>query len=109
VNIQTSLVAPEDKKIADLKVDIVEGSQYHVGRLEFIGNSPIKEKLLREMLPFQPGDIFGRKAFDACLETLNEIGITPVLTANDVDFKYDQSKALVDVVIHLIGRSRSTK
>jgi outer membrane protein insertion porin family len=106
VDIKTSLDAPDGKKTADLKVDIFEGSQYRVGQVQLTGNSPIKEKLLREMLPFQPGDIFGRKAFDACLETLNELGIAPVLTGNDVDFTYNKSKALVDVAIHLEGKKK---
>jgi outer membrane protein insertion porin family len=106
VDIKTTLDAPDGKKTADLKVDISEGSQYRVGQVQLIGNSPIKEKLLREMLPFQPEDIFGRKAFDACLETLNELGITPVLTGKDVDFNYNKSKALVDVAIHLEGKKR---
>jgi outer membrane protein insertion porin family len=106
VDIKTSLDAPDGKKTADLKVDIFEGSQYRVGQVQLIGHSPIKENLLREILPFQPGDIFGRKAFDACLETLNELGITPVLTGNDVDFNYNKSKALVDVAIHLEGKKK---
>jgi outer membrane protein assembly factor BamA len=106
VEIQTSLDTPEGKSVADLKINIVEGSQYHVGKLELVGSLPVQEKLLREMLPFQAGDIFGRKAFDACLEALNELGITPVLTANDVDFNYDKPKALVDVAIHLAGKKK---
>jgi outer membrane protein assembly factor BamA len=104
VEIQTALDAPEGKSIADLKINIVEGSQYHVGKLELVGSLPVQEKLLREMLPLQAGDIFGRRAFDACLEALNELGITRVLTASDVDFNYDKPKAVVDVTIHLAGK-----
>jgi outer membrane protein assembly factor BamA len=106
VDIRSSLDAPDGKRIADLRLEIIEGNQYHVGRVEFVGNSPIRAQLLREMLPFQSGDIFGRKAFDACLETLNEVGITPVLTIEDVDFNYEKSKALVDVAIHLAGKKK---
>jgi hypothetical protein len=61
-------------------------------------------KLLQQLLPLQPGDLFGKKAFEACLETLNELGTTPLLTANDVTFTYDKPKALVDVTIHLEGK-----
>lgn len=101
VQIKTSLDAPEGKKVADLKVDIVEGEPYHVGRIELAGKSSIHVELLHQLLPLQPGDLFGKKAFEACLETLNELGTTPLLTANDVSFAYDKPKALVDVTIHL--------
>jgi outer membrane protein assembly factor BamA len=104
VQIKTSLDAPEGKKVADLRVDLVEGNPYHLGRIELAGKSPIDVKLLHELLPLQPGDLFGKKAFEACLETLNELGTTPVLTTNDVSFSYDKPKALVDVTIHLEGK-----
>jgi len=104
VQIKTSLDAPEGKKVAALRVDIVEGDPYHLGRIELAGTSPIDVKLLHLLLPLQPGDLFGKKAFEACLDTLNELGTTPVLTANDVSFAYDKPKALVDVTIHLEGK-----
>jgi outer membrane protein assembly factor BamA len=104
VQIKTALDAPEGKSVADLRVDIVEGAPYHLGRIELAGKSPVEVKLLQQLLPLQPGDLFGRKAFEACLETLNELGTTPLLTANDVTFSYDKSKALVDVTIHLEGK-----
>jgi len=104
VEIKTSLDAPKSKRLADLRVDISEGNAYHLGRVELAGKSPIDVKRLRELLPLQPGDLFGRSAFEACLETLNELGTTPVLTAKDVTFAYDKPKALVDVTIHLEGK-----
>jgi outer membrane protein assembly factor BamA len=104
VQVKTSLDAPEGKKTADLRVDIEEGSPYHLGHIELTGNSPINVKLLRELLPLQPGDLFGKKAFEACLDTLNELGTTPLLTANDVSLVYDKTKALVDVTIYLEGK-----
>ena len=104
VQIKTSLDAPEKKTVAELRVDIIEGSPYHLGHVELAGKSPIDVKLLRELLPLQPGDLFGKKAFEACLNTLNELGTTPLLTPNDVGFAYDPSKALVDVTIHLDGK-----
>jgi outer membrane protein insertion porin family len=105
VQINPSLDAAEGKKVADLRVDLVEGEPYHLGRIELAGKSPIDVKLLHQLLPLQPGDLFGRKAFEACLDTLNELGTTPLLTANDVSFAYDKPKALVDVTIHLEGKN----
>jgi outer membrane protein assembly factor BamA len=105
VQIKTSLDAPEGKKVADLKIDLVEGEPYHLGRIELAGKSPIDVKLLQQLLPLQPGDLFGKKAFEACLDTLNELGTTPLLTEKDVSLAYDRLKALVDVTIHLEGKN----
>jgi len=106
VQIKTDLDAPEGKRVADLRVDITEGDPYHLGHIELTGKSPIDVKLLHQLLPLQPGDLFGKKAFEACLDTLNELGTTPVLTADDVSFAYDKPKALVDVTIYLEGKKK---
>jgi outer membrane protein assembly factor BamA len=107
VAIQANLDAPDNHTTADLKISIVEGKQYHLGKIVLVGDSPIRESLLRESLPFQPGDIFGEKAFNACLETLNALGTTPVLTADDVSFIFDKEKGLVDVSIYLQGKPKT--
>ncbi len=106
VDIKTRLDPVDDKKVADLIIDLNEGRQYHLEKVELVGNSPIKGSLIREFLPFQSGDIFGKKAFDACLQNLNELGTTPVLTSADVKFSYDRGRAVVDVVINLEGKQK---
>ena len=106
VDIKTRLEPFDDKKAADLILDINEGKQYHLRKVELVGNSPIKDSLIREFLPFQSGDIFGKKGFEACLQFLNELGTTPELTTSDVTFNYDRNQALVDVAINLEGKSK---
>jgi outer membrane protein insertion porin family len=106
VDIKTRLDPVDDKKTADLIIGINEGKQYHLGKVELVGNSPIKSSLIREFLPFQSGDIFGKKAFDSCLQNLNELGTTSMLTSADVNFSYDRQQALVDVVINLEGKHK---
>jgi outer membrane protein assembly factor BamA len=106
VEVKSSLDAQEIRKKADILIDITEGAQYHVGRVELIGNSPVSNLLLREFLPLQQGDVFGEKTFEACLQYLNNVGITPVLTASDVTFEYNRPKGEVDLVIHLEGNAK---
>jgi len=105
-DVKTRVETRDDKRVADVVLDITEGKQYRLGKVEMIGNSPIKDALVREFLPFQSGDIFGKKAFEACLQFLNELGTTPILTASDVTFSYNRSQALVDVAINLEGKSK---
>jgi outer membrane protein insertion porin family len=106
VDIKTRLEPLDDRKTADLVIDINEGKQYHLGKVELVGDSPVKGSLIREFLPFQSGDIFGKKGFDACLKFLNELGTTPELTSSDVTFNYDRTRAQVDVAINLEGKSK---
>ena len=75
VDVKVSLDPQESKKRADILVDITEGVQYHVRKVELIGNSPVSILLLREFLPLQQGDIFAEKTFEACLQYLNNSGL----------------------------------
>ncbi|MFN8008298.1 MAG: POTRA domain-containing protein [Terriglobia bacterium] len=106
IAIQANLDAPDRHTTANLKISVMEGKQYHLGKITLVGDSPIHESLLRESLPFQAGDVFGEKAFNACLDTLNALGTTPVLTANDVSFNYDKANGIVDVSIYLQGKPK---
>jgi outer membrane protein assembly factor BamA len=104
IDIQTSVNPIEKKKLADIVLTIKEGSQYHVGTVALVGSSPIKPSLLQEFLPLQAGDIFAERTYDACLQILNELGITPVLTDSDISFKVDREKSLVNLAIDLEGK-----
>ncbi|MEW5977593.1 MAG: POTRA domain-containing protein [Acidobacteriota bacterium] len=109
VVISPALDAPEGKRRATLTVRIEEGKQYRVGEISFVGPSVIKESLLREFLPLKTGDMFGQKAFEGCLASLNELGITPLLTPEDADFDFDSGKGTVNVAIHLNGKTKEQK
>jgi len=105
IDVRANLDFAEKKDLADILVNIKEGNQYHVGQLDLVGRSPINPVLLRDFLPMQPDDIFAEKTFEACLQNLNELGITPVLTDSDISFKIDRDKALVNLEIDLEGKS----
>jgi outer membrane protein assembly factor BamA len=106
VEITPILDPPDNKTAADLVLTIREGSQYHVGNVQFAGTTAIKENLLREFIPLQKGDIFGEKIFDVALQSLNAIGITPVLSTTDIDFTIDRNRAIVDLTINLQGKGK---
>ena len=105
IDIRAGLDFNEKKGLADILLNIKEGPQYHVGRLELLGTPLISSLLLRDFLPLQTGDIFAEKTFQACLQNLNELGITPVLTDSDITFKIDREKSLVNLEIDLEGKS----
>jgi outer membrane protein assembly factor BamA len=92
------------KKVVDLSVNISEGKQFHVGRIQFVGTPAIQESLLREFLPMQKGDLFGEKTFHAALDALNSLGPPYPLTSSDVDFHIDRNQAVVDLTIYLGGK-----
>jgi outer membrane protein assembly factor BamA len=109
VQVNSSLEPVPGRAIADLLVNLQEGTQYRIGKIEMAGSLPVPTPMLLEFFPLQKGDIFGEKVFNYALNALNSLGMTPKLTVQDVDFSIDRNRGVVDLMVHLTGRSLGKK
>ena len=109
VQVNSSLETPPGASVADLLLNLQEGIQYRVGKIEMVGSLPFQTSLYLEFFPLQKGDIFGEKIFNSALNALNNLGMTPKLTTQDIDFIIDRNRGVVDLVIYLAGKSLGKK
>ncbi len=72
VNIEP-LLDPERKR-ADLRVTIDEGSKYYIERIDFEGNDVTKEKVLRREMLLKPTETANTKKLRLSYEKLNRLG-----------------------------------
>jgi outer membrane protein insertion porin family len=81
----------------DVHISIYEGDQFHLGRLEFGGNTTTKDKVLRREIFIEEGDVMDMEAFKQSIYKLGQLGY---FKANDnPDFKVNPDKKTVDVTI----------
>jgi outer membrane protein insertion porin family len=96
-----SYVNPEyvqkDNNIIDVKVQVFEGDQFHLGRLEFTGNTNTKDKVLRREIFLQEGQIMDMETFKQSLYKLGQLGYFKV--TDNPDLKVNQDKKTVDVTV----------
>ncbi len=62
-----------DGNVADLLVKVIEGDQYKVGRLEFMGNSRTRDKVLRREFRVQEGTLLNMGAVKNSLFKVNQL------------------------------------
>jgi len=103
-------IEPEILRVAedsiDIVVRIVEGDQYTVRRVEIVGNTKTRDRVIRRELFIRPGDYFNRAALIRSIRGLgvlnffNPEALKPQVTPVD--------KTKVDIVLKVEERSTDT-
>lgn len=63
----------EEKKLVSLNIDIDEGKQFYVRRIEFQGNTTTRDKVIRRELSVDEGQVYNSQAWDFSLMRLNQL------------------------------------
>lgn len=73
----------EQKKTVTLTIDVDEGKQFHVRRIEFQGNTTTRDKVIRRELALEEGQIYNNRAWKLSLLRLNQLGYFDQLKPED--------------------------
>lgn len=93
--------------IVDFAINIEEGKQFTLRRLEFIGNTFTRDYVLRREFLLNEGDIYNQSLFEYSVLRLNQLGFfNPIEKEKDVDHRTDDEEAQVDASIKLAERGR---
>src|SRR5207244_8908647 len=57
----------EDKKLVFLDVDVDEGKQFYVRRIEFAGNTTTRDKVIRREIALEEGQVYNRRLCELSL------------------------------------------
>ncbi|MDQ6802130.1 MAG: outer membrane protein assembly factor BamA [Acidobacteriota bacterium] len=96
-----SYINPEyvdrDANVVDVHIQVYEGEQFRLGRLEFQGNNTTKDKVLRREIFLEEGQIMDMETFKQSLYKLGQLGYFKV--TDNPDFKVNQEKKTVDITV----------
>jgi outer membrane protein insertion porin family len=88
--------ADKDKRV-DVDVKMYEGDQFRLGRVEFVGNTTTREKVLRRQLAVDEGQILDMDAFRKSLIKISQLGFFKL--NEDPTFLPNNKEKKVDVTI----------
>src|ERR1019366_9541524 len=63
----------EEHKLITLKIDIEEGKQFYVRRIEFQGNTTTRDKVIRRELAIEEGNLYNSQLWELSLLRLNQL------------------------------------
>ena len=94
--VDTEYLEREDN-VVDVKLNVFEGEQFRLGRLEFRGNTVTKDKVLRREIYLDEGDVMDMETFKLSLYKLGQLGYFKV--TDNPEFKVNPEDKTVDVLV----------
>jgi outer membrane protein insertion porin family len=83
--------------VMDVNIQVFEGDQFRLGRLEFEGNTTTKDKVLRREIFLEEGQIMDMETFKQSLYKLGQLGYFKI--TDNPDFKVNPDAKTVDIVV----------
>ena len=95
-----------EERIVDVTVDVFEGDRFRLGRLEFIGNTTTRDKVLRREFRISEGQYMNMAMFKASVFKVNALGYWK-LEEEPLEFDFDDEnkRVNVDVKGNEVGRN----
>src|SRR5262249_37638835 len=92
----------EDKRLVYLDIDMDEGKQFYVRRIEFSGNTTTRDKVIRREILLEEGQVYNSRLWELSLLRLNQLGYFDQLKPDDpnvTDRHLDEKDAQVDLTL----------
>ena len=101
----------DEKKVANLEIDIDEGKAFYVRRIEFTGNTTTRDKVIRRELALEEGGIYNSRLWEFSLLRLNQLSYFDQLKPDDpnvTDKKLDEKNGYVDLTLHVHEKGKNS-
>ena len=99
--------ANPNEGIADITIQIDEGKQFSLRRLEFTGNTFTRDRVLRREFLLNEGDIYNQNYLDISVARLNQTQyFDPIDKDQDVEIRTDEEQGDVDLIVKVKEKGR---
>jgi outer membrane protein insertion porin family len=93
----------------DLNIDVDEGHQFFVRRIDFQGNTTTRDKVIRREMLVNEGDLYSQQLWDTSILRLNQLGYFDPLKPEDAaDVKRDTKTNTVDLLLKVKERGKNS-
>ena len=99
----------EAKKTIVLNIDIDEGKQFYVSRIEFTGNTITRDKVIRREMLIEEGQVYNSRLLDLSLLRLNQLSYFETLKSDqDVETHQNVDAGTVDLLVKLREKGKNS-
>jgi outer membrane protein insertion porin family len=99
----------EENKTVSLKIDIDEGKQFYVRRIEFVGNTTTRDKVIRRELALDEGNVYNGQLWEMSLLRLNQLNYFETLKPEqDSEIKRDDQNHSVDINLKVKEKGKNS-
>ncbi len=97
------------KDQVDLTVDVDEGHQFFIRRIDFQGNTTTRDRVIRRELVIDEGDLYSQQLLDTSILRLNQLGYFDPLKPEDAwTITRDTKTNTVDLLLKVHERGKNS-
>ncbi|HSE50530.1 MAG TPA: outer membrane protein assembly factor BamA [Terriglobales bacterium] len=98
----------DDKKVISLEIDVDEGKQFYVRRIEFEGNTTTRDKVIRRELAVEEGGLYNSRLWDMSILRLNQLNYFEQLKPEqDTVIRRNEGEGTVDLTLKLKEKGKN--
>ena len=101
----------DEKKLVNLIIDVDEGKQFYVRRIEFQGNTTTRDKVIRREIALEEGQIYNSRYWELSLLRLNQLGYFEQLKPDDpntTERHLDEKNGTVDLTLKVKEKGKNS-
>ena len=101
----------DEKKIVNMEIDVDEGKQFYVRRIEFQGNTTTRDKVIRREIALEEGQIYNSRYWELSLLRLNQLGYFDQLKPDDpntTERHLDEKAGNVDLTLKVHEKGKNS-
>lgn len=99
----------EEHKAITLKIDVDEGKQFFVRRIEFSGNTTTRDKVIRRELSLEEGQVYNSRLWELSLLRLNQLNYFESLKPEqDSEVHQDVAESTVDINLKVKEKGKNS-
>jgi outer membrane protein insertion porin family len=101
----------DEKKLVNLIIDVDEGKQFYVRRIEFQGNTTTRDKVIRREIALEEGQIYNSRFWELSLLRLNQLGYFDQLKPDDpntTERHLDEKNGTVDLTLKVREKGKNS-
>lgn len=101
----------EQKKLVFLDIDVDEGKQFYVRRIEFTGNTTTRDKVIRREIALEEGQVYNQRLWELSLLRLNQLSYFEQLKPDDpnvTDRHLNEKEGTVDLTLKVKEKGKNS-
>jgi len=100
----------DQKKTVSFEIDIDEGKQFYVRRIEFSGNTTTRDKVIRRELILEEGQLYNEQYWKISIQRLNQLGYFDQIKPDDpavTERHLDEKNGTVDLTLKVHEKGKN--
>jgi outer membrane protein insertion porin family len=96
------------KKLINVTMELDQGKQFSVRRIEFAGNTTTRDKVIRRELLLDEGQLYNNRYWEMSILRLNQLGFFDAIKPEDAVLTRNQKAGTVDIKLKLKEKQKQS-